>query len=553
MKINKFLQPLILALVFVLGLWLGGKFLRHSQSVQPSNVTIQNTNAVQYNSQDIEQNYELNQKYPDFFNLLQNFYVDSLNLDSLAETVFPAIIGDLDPHSIYISAKDLDRVNESLDGEFVGVGVQFSILNDTVQIVTVLDDSPALRAGLLAGDKIVMVNDTLFVGDSITNELVFTRFRGLRHTHILLKVSRRSSDELLTFDVERDKVNVKSVEASYMVTDKIGLIGFKDFGANTANEFQTALFGLKEKGCQQLIVDLRGNSGGYMSACVNMLELFLPKNSLLVYVKGRAFPYHEDRVRITPPFGDMDIVVLIDEFSASASEIFSGAIQDNDRGLVIGRRSYGKGLVQQQFPLQDGSAVRLTVAHYYTPSGRCIQRPYTLGDSEAYHENFYDRFSHGEQYSKDSIHQDSLAYHTLSGRLVYGGGGIMPDIFVPNDSTGASVYFTKIVNKNLPYLFAYEFADRHREELAQYTTGLGLDSALEHYSLMKKFRAYAKEHGVEASHNDWKKSQDWVKRQVNCYIVRDLLGSDGFYPVWNKDDITIHRAVSELEKGIDLK
>lgn len=550
---NKIKLPFLLSLVLAIGILCGNFYATFSghdfKSAKSGSATPNSILSSTSNSD----SYALSDKVPDFLYLLQNFYVDSLDFDSIVETIFPHVVKELDPHSLYIPAKDLEAVNDQLDGSFCGIGVQFYIDNDTINIVDVIANSPSEKVGLQAGDKIVEVNDSAFVGETVSNKKVFDTLRGKKGTEVELGIKRSNTKEILHYTVIRGEIPVKSVDVSYMITPEIGMISVNKFGAKTYEEFRTGVAGLYANGCRKLIIDLRGNSGGYMNACVNMLNEFLSANDLIVYVEGRAFAHQEDRARGNGSFKDMQVVVMIDEFSASASEIFAGAIQDNDRGLIIGRRSFGKGLVQQQMPLRDGSALRITVARYYTPSGRCIQKNYELGHGEEYEEEFYKRFMHGEQFSRDSIAlPDSLMFKTTHGRSVYGGGGIMPDIFVPSDTVGVTPYFSKLVNKRVIYNYALDYANAHRIELNTYKTWDSLLAHLQTENFYTKIAELAKNADIKSNSKDRIISKSIILHRLYAYIIRNIQGDEGFFPVWHSQDKTVERAVEALEKGIEL-
>ena len=476
-------------------------------------------------------------------------YVDSVDTDSMVEVVIPMILEQLDPHSSYIPAKDLQAMNEELGGSFSGIGIQFNIQSDTIYVVDVITGGPAERLGLMAGDRIIEVNDSSFGGKEINNERVMRTLRGEKGTQVKLTIVRRTSPEPLKFEVTRGDIPIHSVDIAYMIEPGVGFIGINKFGANTYREFLTGVAELYQKGATQLIVDLRGNSGGYLDAAIQMLNEFLAKNDMIVYVEGKAVPRNESRANGTGSFQNMEMVVLIDEWSGSASEIFAGAIQDNDRGTIIGRRSFGKGLVQQQRDFTDGSAMRLTVARYYTPSGRSIQKPYTLGKSDDYAEDIYNRFLHGEFYSADSIHQkDSLVYETKGGRTVYGGGGIMPDIFVPRDTTLMTPYFYALVNYGCIYQYAISYTDANRQTLAQYTDWTSLENYLKSQNLYPKLVAFAAEKKVTGTAAQRAKSETIIMNQLYAYIVRNILGDKGFYPLLNKNDKTVTKALQTLKE-----
>ena len=480
---------------------------------------------------------------------ISNFYVDTISLDSITEKVLPLLISELDPHSSYIPASELQATNEELAGKFYGIGVQFNIQSDTVYIINVVSGGPSEKAGILAGDKIVAVNDSVFVGKKITNNLVLSTLKGEKGTSVKVGIVRRGSTEVLTFNLIRDEIPVKSVDVSYMITPKIGYISINKFGETTYREFLDALAKLKHEGATALIVDLRGNAGGYLEIADNMLNEFLKRGDMIVYMEGA----HQKRVNFeangTGSFQNIKLAVLIDEFSGSASEIFAGAIQDNDRGAIIGRRSFGKGLVQKQIELSDGSALRLTIARYYTPSGRCIQKPYKLGDSEDYQYDLINRFQHGEFYSQDSIKQNtSEAFKTRSGRTVYGGGGIMPDIFVPQDTTNYSKYFSNLVNNGIVYKFAIQYTDNHRVELKKITNWQDMQKYLEKQNLFGQIIDFGDKNNVKGEKIINQKTKQSIENQAMAYIIRNILDDEGFFPFYNKIDNCVQIAIKELEK-----
>lgn len=484
--------------------------------------------------------------------LLEQTYVDSLNTDSLTDVVLDEFVKQLDPHSSYIPKKDIELVNSELSGSFSGIGVQFTIQNDTVHIVAVISGGPSEHVGVLAGDKIVTVNDTSFVGKGTTNERVMHTLRGPKGTEVRIGIMRAGTPEILNYTITRGDIPVHSVDASFIIEPKgsktkIGFIRVNKFGETTYKEFINALAELRSQGATEYIVDLRENSGGYLDQAVKMANEFLQAGDLIVYSEGRSYPRYEARANGGGRFRDVPLVVLIDNFSASASEIFAGAMQDNDRATIIGRRSFGKGLVQQQFPFADGSAVRLTVARYYTPSGRCIQKPYKMGDNESYHHDLVERYDHGEFYSADSVHfADSTTYRTKKGRIVYGGGGIMPDIFVGRDTTQYSPYFNVVSNRAFTYQFAYNYADRHRKELTKYTRWQDLEKHLLAANWVPEFVKFCQDKGVEPNAEQLAKSRPLLVRIVNAYIVRDIMGDKGFFPLFERDDDITKRAIDTL-------
>lgn len=484
------------------------------------------------------------------FDLLQDRYVDTLNLQKLVEAAIPSIIEELDPHSAYIPAADLQSVNEQLEGSFSGIGVQFNIQQDTVMVIQVVSGGPSEKLGIMPGDRIVTVNDSAFTGPQINNDKVLKTLRGPKGTKVTLGIRRQTASELLKFDITRGDIPLHSVVAEYMLEGNIGYIKVDNFGRNTYDEFFTALIALKSRGAKGYLLDFRGNGGGYLEVCCQMVNEFLPEGSLIVYTEGLTSSRRDVTANGKGNFLREPVVVLIDEWSASASEIFSGAIQDNDRGTIVGRRSFGKGLVQQQFDLYDGSALRLTIARYYTPSGRCIQKPYSMGQGADYAADLSKRYEHGEFYSRDSIHlDDSLKYSTLMGRPVYAGGGIMPDTFVPSDTTDYSPYYYKCVNKGVCYSFAFQYSDRHRNELSEITS---LDQVIAHLKqsgVMNDFYSYARKEIGAPKPEDLKRSSVILERLVYAYILRQCKDDNYFYQEFNSTDKTYLEGLRILREG----
>ncbi len=483
------------------------------------------------------------------FDLLRDRYVDTLQLTDLVEEAIPVLIEELDPHSNYISAEELAEVNEQLDGSFSGIGVQFNIQQDTVMVIQVIAGGPSEKAGILAGDRIVTVDDSIFCGKGINNDKVMKTLRGEKGSHVKLGIRRATSAELLDFDITRGDIPVQSVVATYL-TDSIGYIRIDNFGRNTYHEFFTSLVTLRSKGAAGYLIDLRGNGGGYLDICIQMVNEFLPKGSLIVYTEGRSQPRANVYADGRGNFQDIPVVVLIDDWSASASEIFSGALQDNDRATIVGRRSFGKGLVQQQFDLNDGSALRLTIARYYTPSGRCIQKPYEMGDREKYMMDVVDRYNHGEFYSKDSIKlADSLRYETVGGRSVYAGGGVMPDVFVPVDTTYITPYYNRCINSGVIYAYAFQYSDSHREQLAHFDTYQEMAAYLRQQQLLPKFVAFAAGKQVKGTAQQLKQSGAELERLIMAYIMRQCGYENYFYEMFNSSDQTYLKGLQMLHEG----
>ncbi len=491
--------------------------------------------------------------------LIESEYVDAIDVDSLIEAQFPELLNSLDPHSAYIAASELQSVNDDLEGSFSGVGVSFQILNDTVNVIEVIPGGPAEKVGLLPGDRIIKADTASLTGKEITTDKVFKTLRGVKGSKVELEIMRYNSAKPLTFDVIRGDIPVNSVDCSYMLNDSIGYLRVTKFARNTYNEFFTALNDLKTNGAKKFVVDLRGNTGGFMDQAIYMANEFLPAGRMIVYTKGRR-PENENMAISdgSGNFKDAEVTVLMNEYSASASEIFAGAIQDNDRGLVIGRRSFGKGLVQNQTELPDSSAIRLTVARYYTPSGRSIQKEYTRGKDGKYELDIVDRYTHGEFYNADSIKFDkSKIFSTSNGRTVYGGGGIMPDVFVPEDTTGYTSYYVSVVNNGLIQKFAYSVADKYRGMLDGVKS---LDRLLKvlprDNTLLENFVSFAVKNGIPARWYYINKSRTLLLEQIKAMIARDVLGYPAFIEMLNHSDPAVKRAVDALDKGespIDIK
>ena len=485
-------------------------------------------------------------------NLIQSEYVDSIDVKDLVEQAIPAIIGNLDPHSYYIPASDIRAENEKLDGSMSGIGVSFFMMNDTANVDQVIPNGPAEKVGMLAGYRIISVNGESIVGGTLTAEGIRSKIRGEKGTKVRIGVKRNTSKKTLTFTITRDDIPMNTIDVSYMLDDKTGYIKIAQFGKNTYDEFFAALSKLKKDGASRYIVDLRGNPGGYMEMAILMVNEFLEQGELIVYTKGRK---EREDIQVWSDdqgsFHDAQVAVLIDEYSASASEIMAGALQDNDRGLVVGRRSFGKGLVQKQIYLPDSSAIRLTIARYYTPSHRCIQKDYTLGDEDDYSKELYDRYSHGELYSADSIKVDkSKIFRTANGRIVYGGGGIVPDIFVPNDTTGITTYYRAVANLGLLQQYVYTYVDINRDQLKNVKTVKQLMGMMpSDDALTYDFVCYARDNGVPMRWYYINLSRSLIARQLRALVIRDVLGSEEFYRYYNRTDNTVNAALKALNDG----
>lgn len=496
---------------------------------------------------------DYDRKLNTIFNLIADDYVDTVTIPDLVEKAVPKILTDLDPHTVYIPAKDLTTVNDELEGSFSGIGIAFAIFDDTIRVTQIVPGGPSEKAGLLAGDRIIKINDSTFVGPNLNQtDIRDKHLKGAKNTSVKLGIKRNGNTDLLNFNVVRGDVPQKSVDAAYMVEKETGYIKVNRFGRTTYDEFLNALISLKSTGAEKFIIDLRGNAGGYMEMAILMVNEFLPQNQLIVFTKGRE-KRNDSEVWSdgNGSFQNDEIVVLIDELSASASEIFAGAIQDNDRGLIIGRRSFGKGLVQRQFTLPDSSAIRMTISRYYTPSGRCIQKDYKHGEDE-YNQELLDRYSHGELYSQDSIRIDTTQiFVTAHGRKVYGGGGIIPDIFVPNDTSGITSYYMKVANAGLLQRYAYRYVDTSRNEFTKISNYKDLLSHLPNDDvLLNDFVYYASRNGVPARWYYINISRQLLTSQLKALIAQYALGDNAFYAIFNEDDNNIDAAIKAFNKHL---
>lgn len=524
--------PFLLAICLIAGITIGTFYANHFSG---NKLGIINTSSNKLNA---------------LLRIIDDQYVDTVNMGELVEEAMPQILSELDPHSSYIPAKDLEAVNADLKGSFSGIGIQFTIQNDTIHVNSVIQGGPSEKVGLMAGDRIVEVDDSAFVGKIVTNSEAMKRLKGEKGSKVKLGVYRPGEKDLLHFTVIRGNIPVKSIDAAYMINEKVSYIKVNKFGETTYPELLIALAKLNQKSCEGLIVDLRGNTGGYMAAAIQMVNEFLPNNRLIVYTQGRKSPREDYNSNGTGSNQKMPLVVLVDEGSASASEIFAGAIQDNDRGTIVGRRSFGKGLVQQPIEFSDGSAIRLTIARYYTPSGRCIQKPYEKGKESEYELDLLTRYEHGEFFSADSIKQDETeVYHTRLGRPVYGGGGIMPDIFVPQDTTGMTSYFRMAANRGLIIRYTFDYTDQNRSTLQKYDTPEKMEAYLKGQNLLNKFAAWAEKKGLKRRNNLMMKSRRLFEMSLYGNIIYNMLGMEAYVEYLNESDKTVLKAVEILEKG----
>lgn len=528
-KFKAILFPVILAVAVVLGMLINAAMSRQKVQIPVGKNAVA---PMQGGKLDL------------ILNMINYSYVDTVDIHKIEENAIPQILNDLDPHTVYIPAKDMQRVNEEMVGNFGGIGVQFYKYLDTVTVVKVVPGGPAEKAGLQDGDRIVQVDDSLVAGRNMDTDAIMKLMRGEVGTDVTLTLARRGENKPLTKRVVRGNIPIKSVAVAYMVDDTTGLVKVNTFGMNTYNEFMQSLEKLSAQGMKKVIVDLRDNEGGILPVAIQMINEFLPEGRLILYTQGKAAPRMDYSSNGRGQYKELQLVVLINDFSASASEIFAGAIQDNDRGMIIGRRSFGKGLVQEQRILPDGSALRLTVARYYIPSGRSIQKPYDQG-KEKYYSDIYERIMHGEFLQKDSIHFDeNLKFKTIGGRTVYGGGGVMPDVFVPNDTSGYSDYLVEVSRKRqLLYEYTFEFMDKHRPEMQDIKDYKQLLKYLERFDLVNEMADYASRYGVKRNAKGIRASRLILDTTIKAFIGRHVLDDDGFFPIYYMDDITIKKAL----------
>lgn len=529
-KSNRFM-PLIMAVCVIIGIMIGSFYANHFSG---NRLNIINSGS---------------NRLSNLLHLIDDQYVDKVNIDSLVDVAIPQILADLDPHSVYISAKDAQAVADDLNGSFSGVGIEFTIRKDTIHVQNVVKNGPAQRAGILAGDKIVSVDGKPFVGKIVTNEEAMRRLKGPKDTKVKLGVMRYGQKAVKYFTVTRGDIPQKSITATYMLDKNTGYIKVKSFGETTYPEMLIALAKLSQEGFTNLVIDLRDNTGGYMNSAIQMANEFLPKNKLIVYTIGRKSPRQDFPSDGHGSYQKIPLVVLINEGSASASEIFAGAMQDNDRATIIGRRSFGKGLVQQQLSFPDGSMIRLTIARYYTPSGRCIQKPFTAGDNKDYEEDLLTRYQHGEFFSQDSIKHHGPAYHTSIGRTVYGGGGITPDIFVAEDTLGMTSYYKQAAMSGLILQYAFTYTDNNRPKLNTYKDMMSLSKYLVSQNTVEQFAAYADHNGLKRRNLMIRKSHKLLERFINSRIIYNMLDDEAWTEYINADDPAIAKALSVFREN----
>jgi len=521
-------MPVLLALAIIVGIFVGAR-LQSRMQVGSRTAPARNANKVGL-----------------IMNLIEENYVDSVDSKKIVEAAIPEMLKQLDPHTVYIPAKDMQEVSEEMSGNFSGIGVQFSIQNDTIMVIDVISGGPSQKLGIRPGDRIVKVSDSIMAGVKVTNDKVLKKLRGDKGSKVKVSIWRKGFAELIPFEITRGEIPITSVDVSYMIDNKTGYIKVGRFAEKTYDEFKNGIDNLDNAGAERIIIDLRGNPGGYLAAVIKMVTEFLDKGELVVYTEGRTQPKRSFNTDYKGIYLGKKVVVLVDEYSASASEIFAGAIQDNDRGTVIGRRTFGKGLVQEQIPFNDGSAMRLTVARYYTPAGRCIQKSYKKGLDD-YYGDLNRRYTHGEFEQKDSIHySDTVKYYTRMKRVVYGGGGIMPDIFVAADTSGVSPYYLKVTQKGLVYQYAFDYSDKNREELGKLKTGKEFESYLLKRNIMSLFTEYAAKKGIPNDPKGLATSGKIIETQIMAYVARNIIGEVGFYSVISKMDPALTEAIKAL-------
>lgn len=523
--------PLIVAVSLVIGIVIGVFYANHSSG---NRLSIINSSSNKIN---------------DLLHIIDDEYVDTVNMSELVEKALPKILSELDPHSLYIPAKEAQQENDELKGSFGGIGVSFTVREDTIHIQNVIKGGPSDKIGLMPGDKIVTVDGKPFVGKECTVETAPQKLKGPKGSKVTVGVVRRGIKKVLNFTITRGDIAVKSIDAAYMVTPGVGYIKLNSFSETTYQEMLVALAKLNVQNCRNLIIDLRGNGGGVVDAAVRLANEFLPANRLIVYMQGRKCPRKEFRSDGHGAYQHIPLVVLTDELSASASEIFAGAMQDNDRATIIGRRSFGKGLVQLPIQFRDGSEVRLTIARYYSPSGRCLQKPYVKGDEDDYEMDLMNRYSHGEFYSRDSIKLNGPKYKTTLGRIVYGGGGIMPDIFVPKDTTGLTPYFQAAYNMGLIIRFTYDYTDNHRPALSKIDKPQLMVDYLKEQNIINQFAMFASTQGLKRRNRMIIKSKKLFEQELYGRILYNMYDMEAWVEYLNQTDPTIWKALQVLKAG----
>lgn len=529
-KTNR-LMPLFMAICVVVGILIGTFYANHFSG---NRLNIINTSGNKLNN---------------LLHIIDDQYVDTVNMNDLVEKAMPQILSELDPHSVYISSKDVQSANDDLSSSFSGVGIEFTIRQDTIHVQNVISNGPAEKAGVIAGDKIVSIDDKPFVGKIVTTTESMRRLKGPKDTKVKLGLLGYKAKKVRYVTVTRGEIPQKRISATYMLDSKTGYIKIKKFAENTYPELLISLAQLSQNNLQNLVIDLRGNLGGYMASAVQIANEFLPKNRLIVYMEGRRSPRQDFMSDGKGSYQHIPLVILIDEASASSSEIVSGAIQDNDRGTIIGRRSFGKGLVQKPLSFRDGSMIRLTTARYYTPSGRCIQKPYSSGADKDYEDDLLNRYQSGEYFSQDSIKHSGKKYHTKNGRIVYGGGGITPDIFVPEDTLGITSYYKEAAISGLILQFAFEYTDENRAKLTELGNYNAITKHLTKQNIVDKFATYADKNGLKRRNLMIKKSHKLLERYIVSRIVYNILDENAWTQYLNQDDPTVSKAMDIFRKN----
>ncbi len=529
--------PLLFAVVLVIGVFLGIN-LNFKSSFQKPDGKFFSISFDNYN------------KINNILNYVYDSYVDAIDRTELEEHTIKNLLKTLDPHSSYIPASEFREYTDPLMGKFEGIGIEFNMIKDTAMIINPIPGGPSEKIGLMAGDRIVKVEDKNIAGVNISSADIVNMLKGEKGTKVNVSVYRRGVDDLLEFTITRDEIPSYSLDIAYIVDEKIGYIKLSRFSATTHKEFRSALDRLKSKGMSQMILDLRGNQGGFMDIAINIADELLEPRNLIVYTDGHKRSRSYAHAERKGAFESQPLIILIDEWSASASEIIAGAVQDNDRGLIVGRRSFGKGLVQEQVQLGDGSAIRLTVARYYTPTGRSIQSPYEPGDTEDYFSSFFDRLMKDEPHHNDTVINDSLKFETPAGRTVYGGGGITPDLIVPFPTGENTKFFNTLINRGLIYQFAFDYADRNRDKLARYKNAEGfINNFIIDNTILSRFYQFVNENGVEYDPKDLENPDERIKNHLKAYIGRNIYGNDAFFPVFHKKDRAFKKAVKLLQSN----
>ncbi|MCQ2077138.1 MAG: S41 family peptidase [Bacteroidaceae bacterium] len=533
MKMNKKSRfaPIAIAISVIVGMFLGMFF---SNRFTGSKLNIVNTTSNKINY---------------LLHILDNQYVDTINVSDIVEATMPKILSELDPHSSYISAEDAKVANDDLKMSFSGVGVQFTIKNDTVYITNIIKGGPSEKVGLCAGDRIVSVDGKPYVGKVVTNNETLHRLKGDKGTKVKIGVIRHGEKKPLTFTIVRGDIPITSIDAAYMLTNSLGYIKVAKFSESTYAELLTALAKLQQEDFKGLVIDLRGNTGGYMMSAIQMVNEFLPADRLIVYTQGRKMPREDFKSDGRGSYQNIPLIVLTDETSASASEIFAGAIQDNDRGMIVGRRTFGKGLVQQPIPFSDGSLIHLTIARYYTPSGRCIQKPYTGGDIQDYEMDIVRRYQRGEFFNEDSIRQSGEKFKTSIGREVYGGGGIVPDVFVAEDTTAFTSYYQEVATQGLINQFCFDYSDSHRKELESLGDADKVVAHLKNNHVIEKFIRFCDSKGIKRRNNMILQSRKLFEDVIFGAIIYNIMDIEDYVKYFNHDDITIQRAIKLYKDG----